>query len=192
MHSYSFRVQLSDGTADATMTCFSNEANSMVTDCKELLKTIPDQSSYEYPAEILSLQGKRKIFQLHFDLDSTKEKQIFILDTCWDAMPLLTSTDATIVEPNIEFPEAAGLATNKTPPATPATTTPNITIPHTETTATVTPDETYITPPPKESSPSEQSQSRKQAPRKSTRRALFAEDEDQPAASGGKKTKKHD
>ena len=66
----------------------------MVKDCKELLKTIPNQNSYEYPAEILSLLGKRKIFQMHFDPNSTKERQIFLLDTCWDATPLLTLGDA--------------------------------------------------------------------------------------------------
>jgi hypothetical protein len=100
----------------------------MVKDCKELLKTIPNQSSYEYPTEILSLQGKRKIFQLHFDPDSTKEKQIFILDTCWDTTPLLTSADATIVEPSIGSPKTVALTTDEPSPAIPADATPNITI----------------------------------------------------------------
>ena len=73
---------LSDDTGTGTMKCFSNEANSMVKDCKELLESIPNQDSYEYPTELLSLQGTKKIFQIHFDPESTKDNQGFILDTC--------------------------------------------------------------------------------------------------------------
>lgn len=80
------------------MTCFSNEANSLVKDCKELLQAMPDQSPYDYPTELLSLQGKEKIFQLHFDPESTKEKQLFILDTCWDNTPSITERLATDAE----------------------------------------------------------------------------------------------
>ena len=55
------------------MTCFSNEANSLLKDCTELLQSQPDQDPYEYPPEILGLEGTTKIFQLHYDLESTKE-----------------------------------------------------------------------------------------------------------------------
>ena len=84
------------------MTCFSNEANSLVTDCKELLQTLPHQHSYDYPPELLSLQGKKRIFQLHFDPESTKERQLFILDTCWDDTPLLPPPNAVHAESTID------------------------------------------------------------------------------------------
>lgn len=80
------------------MTCFSNEANSLVKDCKELLQTIPNPNPHDYPAELLSLQGKTKNFQLHFDPESTKDRRIFILDTCWDNTPLLTSAATAVAE----------------------------------------------------------------------------------------------
>lgn len=80
------------------MTCFSNEAHSMVKDCKQLVQTMPNRNPYEYPPELLSLQGKKRIFQLHFDPESIKERQVFILDTCWDDMPLLTSASAVTSE----------------------------------------------------------------------------------------------
>ena len=77
----------------------------MVKDCKELLRTMSKQDSYDYPKELLSLQGMKKIFQLHFDPDSTKENRIFILDTCWDATPLLLSGNANIGQSSIDSTE---------------------------------------------------------------------------------------
>ena len=74
----------------------------MVTDCKELLQTMPHQDSYDYPPELLSLQGKKRIFQMHFDPESTKERQLFILDTCWDDTPLLPPANAITAESTME------------------------------------------------------------------------------------------
>ena len=102
------------------MTCFSKEANSMVKDCNELVHNMPDKSSYDYPPELLALEGQRKIFQLHFDPQCTKAKQNFILDTCWDEMKLLTAgpaaTAATSVElsKNIEAGKHMATATDTT------------------------------------------------------------------------------
>ena len=105
---------LSDDTATGIMTCFSNEANSLVKDCKDLCKAIPNVNPYDYPAELLSLQGKAKNFQLHFDPDSTKEKRIFILDTCWDDVPMLTAEASAVAE------SSAKASTQNTLAATPA------------------------------------------------------------------------
>ena len=102
LSSYCFRLGLSDGTGTITMTCFSDEANCMVKDCKELLQTMPQQDSYDYPPELLCLQGKKKIFQLHFDPQCTKERPLFILDTCWDDMPLLLPSNIINTENAME------------------------------------------------------------------------------------------
>jgi hypothetical protein len=62
---------------------------------------ITNQNSSEYPNELPSLQGKKKIFQLHFDPESTKEQRIFVLDTCWDTTPLFTSGTSNTNETSI-------------------------------------------------------------------------------------------
>jgi hypothetical protein len=85
------------------MTCFSTEANSLLKDCKELVHATGITDPYDYPQEILDLQGKKKIFQLHFDPDSTKENRIFILDTCWDDTPLVTTKPTCIGQSSLEF-----------------------------------------------------------------------------------------
>ena len=111
LHSYCFRVVLSDATTTGVMTCFSNEANSLLKDCKELLQNIPNKDPYDYPSELLSLQGKAIIFQLHYDPDSTKDNQVFILDTCWDETPLLISIVSALPESSAGSSSQTTLAT---------------------------------------------------------------------------------
>ena len=84
LHSYCFRLQLSDDSGNATVTCFSNEADSMIKDCKELVQATDNRDPYDYPEELLALEGKKRVFQIHFDPDCTKEKPHFILDTSWE------------------------------------------------------------------------------------------------------------
>lgn len=145
------------------MTCFSNEANSLVKDCKELLQTIPNPESRQYPAELLSLQGKRKICQLHFDPECTKDEQVFILDTCWNETPLLISNAPTPPESSLESskqkPDATMEAKTKSQAdpvtATPANTPPKTITAKVETPDTFQPKETDTTPPPKQTPLSE-------------------------------------
>ena len=190
--SYCFRVVLYDSTTTGVMTCFSNEANSLVKDCKELLQTVPASDPYEYPPELLSLQGKRKIFQLHFDPDSTKDNQIFILDTCWDDTPLPPSDLATVTE------SAAGSSMEKTlQPMDPATkrktgksalaeaSTP--TLKKHNAPDTFDTNEPDTTPPPKATPLAETTKPKNQQPKRSTRRSLFTESKDSQEATSHKK-----
>ena len=199
------------------MTCFSNEANSLLQDCKELLRTTPNKNSYEYPKELLSLQGKKKIFQLHFDPESTKEHQVFILDTCWDTTPLLTSGTSATNESAISY---SAEVTQKTVPAVPipepttaiqikesegstptkepdecsaevdAPTTINIS--QTSTAGALKHKDDDTTPAIEQTSLLEKSKGKKEAGRKSARRALFTEAEDASTTTPQKKAKKED
>ena len=204
------------------MTCFSNEANSLVKDCKELLQTIPNPDSRQYPAELLSLQGKRKNFQLHFDPECTKNEQVFILDTCWNETPLLISDAPTLPESSIESSKHKTDATIETDPvtATPTNTPPKTITAKVETPDTFQPKETDSTPPPKETPLSETPEGTekvdtllsetpqttakaqtvlsetpkpiKEQPKRNTRRELFTKDKDTPEKPSLKKSKKTD
>lgn len=187
----------------------------MVKDCKELLDTIPNPDSHQYPAKLLSLQGKRKIFQLHFDPECTKNEQVFILDTCWDETPLLISDAPTLPESSVDSSKHETDATIETDPITATTAnTPEKTITAKfETPDTFQPKETDTTPPPKETplyetpeataktttTPppthtvlSETPKPRKEQPKRNTRRELFTEDKDTPEKPSLKKSKKTD
>ena len=157
---------------------------------------MPAPDPYDYPAELLALQGKTKIFQLHFDPESTKDKQVFILDTCWDDIPLLPSNVAALPE------SAAGSSVQKTLPPiatqikseTARAPLPEPSTPSTEkvtTPDTFEPSEADNTPPPKETPLSEMSKPKNERPKRSASRALFTEANAQGTASH-KKSKKMD
>ena len=174
---------LSDSTATGVMTCFSNEANSLVRDCKELLQTIPASDPYEYPPELLSLQGKRKIFQLHFDPESTHDTKIFILDTCWDDTPLppsdlavtTESSTASSIEKTLQpMATATKRKTGKSALAETSTPTPK----KHNAPDTFETNEPHATPPPKATPLAETTKPKNEQPKRSTRRSLFTEGKD--------------
>ena len=208
-------MQLSDGTGNATMTCFSDEANSLIKDCKEIVRTMPNQNFSEYPTELLSLQGKKKIFQLHFDRESTKENRVFILDTCWDAMPVLTlptsdTTEASVNAlakntenqplPLTKVEPTATLQVQQTDGTTPAKETSISTTPvNTPVIATISHANLLRAPTLSETEPAilaeqepspETSKPKKETARKTARKSLFTETDDAATATAPKKSKK--
>ena len=180
------------------MKCFSNEANSLVKDCKELLASIPNQDSYEYPTELLSLQGTKKIFQIHYDPESTQDNQGFILDTCWDDAPLLITNVASVAESSINtMPTGTPVAETSKPKTemegttiTPMNTPSKPSTANPETPDTFEPEETDTTPPPKQTPTVGTSQAKTQTPKRSARKILFTEDKDAPEKPSVKKSKK--
>lgn len=180
----------------------------MLKDCKELVESMPEQNSYEYPKELLSLQGKQKIFQLHFDPESTKERKIFILDTCWDDTPLLTSGSAIGSESTVESTAATMSASQ--PEEDEAVNLQQLHMAEIAKEPLTTMDELKTATPPKEvaqfaevagtepktppdqSSLPETSKLKNQPSRKSARKGIFTEKEDGSAASGSKKSKKEE
>lgn len=172
---------------------------------------MPEPDPYNFPAELLSLQGKAKNFQLHYDPDCTKDRQVFILDTCWDDIPLLISNVSALPESN------ASSSSQTTPPTTgtetkdgTATTsmdeplTPEIennppaviNTPSKTTTAKVdTPDtfdlrQTDDAPPAEQTPASQTSKPENERPKRGARRVLFTEEKDTQETTSHKKSKK--
>ena len=182
------------------MTCFSNEANSLVKECSHLVHSMPGKSSYDYPPELLALQGQKKIFQLHFDPECTKARQNFILDTCWDDMSLLLPGPAALATPGSEIPEEKQLTkpfeteiVASTPEDKPATD-------HLPISLTVTPPP-QVTPELEtkksasasaqpETSLEDQSKGQNEGSSKNIRRALFQENKGSAAQEVSKRAKK--
>ena len=183
------------------MTCFSNEANSLLKDCKQLLQSQADQDPYAYPAKILGLEGTTKIFQLHYDLESTKEKQIFVLDTCWDDLPLpvaeipahaeshtnspkqSNSPKQVAVSPETDIPMAT--TQNKPEPTSP----PTMAAP-TQPTSETKNEECPTTPATEQPTLAQPSKPANQPARKSARKPLFQQNPDTTATGSAKKSKK--
>lgn len=80
-YSYCFKVTLADETGNIIMTCFSPEANSlMTTSVTELLTYIPDPDPYVFPPLILALLNTTHIFHIHLAKGSRRGLPRFILD----------------------------------------------------------------------------------------------------------------
>ena len=77
------------------VTCFSDEAHSIVSSCNEIIPKLQEIDPYTIPPQLTALLGKTYIFQLHFGSDSTKEQRFFFLDKAWDTTPLIAPADDT-------------------------------------------------------------------------------------------------
>ncbi|GKB15919.1 DNA helicase [Tanacetum coccineum] len=101
---------IGDGSGTISLTCFSNEANSLVKDCTELLNELPDKNPYQLPLALKELEGTTHTFQFHFDINSTLKRKVFILDTVFTNIvpPLLTPpAEYTVPKPiSTELPTA--------------------------------------------------------------------------------------
>ena len=183
----------------------------MIKDCKELLQNIPNPDPYDYPPELLSLQGKRKIFQLHYDPESTKDKQVFILDTCWDDVPLMisavsslpesaasSSSQITMASTNVDIKNVAAEIPVHEPstPKSENSAPPVINTPGSTSIAKAgTPDTFELkqadgAPPPEQTPTSQTSKAENERPKRSVRKTLFTEGKDAQQTTSQKKSKK--
>nr|GFC97752.1 hypothetical protein [Tanacetum cinerariifolium] len=55
-YSYCFKAFVSDETATISITCFSNQANSLIKDAHELLAEISDKNPYHLPKSLKQLE----------------------------------------------------------------------------------------------------------------------------------------
>ena len=209
INSYCFRLLLTDETGHIYLTCFSNEANSMVKDCNDIIRSLQDKDRYKYPEELLALEGKKKIFQLHFASDSTKQKPVFFLDTAWDNTPLLTMETTNIAQ-TLPAPVSPASSSSAIPPPTAAQSSKKITIatslPEQDETiagsstclspplsVTPKPEEPLLATPPDHDARFPAESHVKYGPRKgSIRKALYSEEKTAAAEKTPKKTKKND
>ncbi|GKE37484.1 hypothetical protein Tco_1460889 [Tanacetum coccineum] len=79
---------VSDETATISITCFSNQANSLIKDVHELLAEISDKKPYHLPQSLKQLEGSTHTFQFYFDIMSTSRRPDFVLDTVFPNIPL--------------------------------------------------------------------------------------------------------
>nr|GFA58549.1 nucleic acid-binding, OB-fold protein [Tanacetum cinerariifolium] len=64
------------------------QANSLTSDCNELLVELIDKDPYHLPYTLTELEDTTHIFQLHFDSESTKRKRDCVLDRVFKHQPL--------------------------------------------------------------------------------------------------------
>ncbi|GJS95957.1 DNA helicase [Tanacetum coccineum] len=79
--SYSFKAIVSDGSATTSITCFSNQANTLTRDIHEVLAELADKNPYHIPESLRQLEGTTHTFQFYFDTLSTSRRPDFVLDT---------------------------------------------------------------------------------------------------------------
>lgn len=172
----------------------------MVKDCNDIIRNLQDKDAFKYPQELLSLEGLRKIFQLHFAPVSTKENRVFFLDTTWNTTTLLTAGPSNVTQP---VPEAM-LPISSAEPLTEDT---MVTNPNAENQSTAT-SSASLSPPasvkhdikeslpgtPPEDTPNLPTESKaKYAPRKtSVHRTLYSDEEQSTGQDSHKKTRKND
>ncbi|GKE50040.1 hypothetical protein Tco_1481298 [Tanacetum coccineum] len=110
---------IGDGSGTISLTCFSNEANSLVKDCTELLNELPDKNPYQLLLALKELEGTTHTFQFHFDINNTHKRKVFVLDIVFtNIVPPLPAPPAeyTVPKPiSTELPTAVMLTETCTP-----------------------------------------------------------------------------
>jgi hypothetical protein len=167
------------------MTCFSDEAHSIVKNCKELIQALTNADPSKYPSELLALEGKTKIFQVHFAPESTKQNQLLILDNAWDNTPV----------PMLEIPtptETKADSSENIRAAEPMSTQAEIAIEQSDKDIATEKNKVETTPPEKPTSLPQPSNPKYEPRKKNLRKPLFQEDKDGSSTNSPKKSKKEE
>ncbi|GKA87746.1 DNA helicase, partial [Tanacetum coccineum] len=80
VYSYCFKAIVGDGSATVSITCFSDQANSLTRDCNDVLAKLSDNDLYHLPMSLKELEGqqfrrKRKLIKAYdarFDSEAGK------------------------------------------------------------------------------------------------------------------------
>ncbi|PWA86768.1 hypothetical protein CTI12_AA136760 [Artemisia annua] len=78
---------LTDGTGNATITCFTPQTDGLIKDVNSLLQEVEDKDPTKIPAAILALQNTRHIFQFRFAKPIPKGPTTFVLQKIMDNPP---------------------------------------------------------------------------------------------------------
>ncbi|GJZ83397.1 DNA helicase [Tanacetum coccineum] len=95
---YCFKAIVNDGSTTTSITCFSDQANTLTRDCNEVLAETMNKDPYTLPPSLKELEGTTHTFQFHFDTGSTAKRPDFILDIVFKnptlalPAPVLTET----------------------------------------------------------------------------------------------------
>ncbi|GJY59728.1 zinc finger, CCHC-type containing protein [Tanacetum coccineum] len=90
-YGYCFKAIINDGTATATVTCFSPEAHTFVPDCNTVANTTEDKDTTHVPTVLTQTEGHTYIFQFRFGQQAKPGFPNFTLDAVLQpvAEPLL-------------------------------------------------------------------------------------------------------
>ncbi|GJS83511.1 DNA helicase [Tanacetum coccineum] len=118
-HSYCFKAIIGDGSGTIPVTCFSNQANALVKDCNELLTELSTRNPYELPSILKDLEGTARIFQFHFEINSTSKRKDFVLDKVFEKtmlpLPAPPIQNATVEHITTEQPKPVALLETSSP-----------------------------------------------------------------------------
>ncbi|GJS51633.1 DNA helicase [Tanacetum coccineum] len=105
VYSYCFKAIINDGTATMSLTCFSDNTNTFIRGCDDILAELPNKDPYELPSALKDLEGTTHVFQFHFDSGSTSRRRDLVLDRVFEktVLPLPAPPPQVIpLEPIIE------------------------------------------------------------------------------------------
>ncbi|PWA75063.1 nucleic acid-binding, OB-fold protein [Artemisia annua] len=122
-NSYSFRMTITDGTANATITCFSPQMDGLIKDVNALLEEVDNKDPAVLPPQILALQNTRHVFQFKFAKPSGKGTPTLVLQKVMDhPVPMLPTTAAEPSSPPAPLLPPGTSQQITPPPTTPSTT----------------------------------------------------------------------
>nr|GEU69519.1 DNA helicase [Tanacetum cinerariifolium] len=84
---YCFRIIIDDGTAIATITCFSLEAHTFTPNCNELVNIVQNKDNHCLPDALKALENTTHIFQYRFGQKAKPRRPNFRLDSVFGASP---------------------------------------------------------------------------------------------------------
>ncbi|GJT36825.1 DNA helicase [Tanacetum coccineum] len=87
---YCFKAIINDGTATMSVTCFSDNTNTLIRECHDVLAELANKDPYEFPSALRDLEGTTHVFQFHFDSGSSSRRRDLVLDRVFEtpALPL--------------------------------------------------------------------------------------------------------
>ncbi|PWA35351.1 nucleic acid-binding, OB-fold protein [Artemisia annua] len=163
--SYSFRMTVTDGTGNATITCFSPQTEGLIKDINTLLQEIANKDPQVILPEILALENTRHVLQFQFAKPAGKGPPTFVLQQVMDHLrSILPAPSEAPSTPAVTITDTQTTAEISPPPATPSAT---------QETPTNIPDAPHL--------PSSSA----------VRKELFADPEDQESNQQPKKQKTH-
>ncbi|GKA11744.1 hypothetical protein Tco_0691290 [Tanacetum coccineum] len=88
VNTQNYQAIVSDGSTIVSITCFSDQANSLTRDCNEILAKLADKNPFHLPPSLIKLEGTTHTFQFHFHTGITSRRPDFALDTVFRNPPL--------------------------------------------------------------------------------------------------------
>nr|GEU30622.1 DNA helicase [Tanacetum cinerariifolium] len=71
---------INDETATMSLTCFSDNTNTLIKDCDDILAELSNKDQYKLPSALKDLKGITYVFQFHFDSGSSSKRRDLVLD----------------------------------------------------------------------------------------------------------------